>query len=170
MSARSAKLVTLGRVSGVFGVKGWLKIESYTQPPDNLGRYVPWTLKSVAGERLVAVEAVRNHGKGLIAKFVGVDDRDRAREWLGARIDVERGQLPALGANEYYWTDLEGLEVRTPDGTSLGTVDHLLATGGNDVLVLRGSVERLVPFLIGSVITRVDLEGGVIEADWPADF
>lgn len=167
---RSPKSVTLGRVSGVFGVKGWLKIESYTDPPDNVGRYDDWTLRLRGVERRVTVEAARRHGHGIVAKVAGLDDRDLAREWVGADIVVERAQLPPLGAGEYYWTDLEGLEVRTPDGTSLGIVDHLLATGGNDVLVVRGAVERLVPFVLGGVIKRVDLEQGLIEADWPLEL
>jgi 16S rRNA processing protein RimM len=170
VSAASSKLVTLGRVSGVFGVKGWLKIESYTDPPDNIVHYEVWRLRLNEVERSVVLEQGRRHVNGVVAKLAGVEDRDRAREWVGAEIVVERQQLPPLGASEYYWTDLEGLEVHTPDGVSLGTVDHLLATGGNDVLVLRGATERLVPFVLGRVIKAVDLERGVIVADWPADF
>jgi 16S rRNA processing protein RimM len=167
---RSQKLVTLGRVSGVFGVKGWLKIESYTDPPANIGRYARWTLRLRGNERQAAVEDARAHGPKVVAKLAGFDDRDRAADWIGAEIVVERSELPPLDAGEFYWTDLEGLHVRTPDGISLGTVDHLMATGGNDVLVLRGTPERLVPFVLGDVIKRVDLEQGVIEADWPVDF
>lgn len=167
---RSTKFVTLGRVSGVFGVKGWLKIESYTEPPENIGRYAGWTLRLRGVERPVAVERAQAHGPKVVAKLAGFDDRDKAAEWIGAEIVVERSALPPLGAGEFYWTDLEGLEVRTPAGESLGTVDHLMATGGNDVLVLRGTTERLVPFVLGDVIKRVDLEQGLIEADWPADF
>jgi 16S rRNA processing protein RimM len=167
---RSTKPVTLGRVSGVFGIKGWLKIESYTDPPGNIGRYAAWTLRLRGNERPVAVEDTRSHGPKVVAKLEGFEDRDRAAEWIGAEIVVERSALPALAAGEFYWTDLEGLEVRTPEGATLGTVDHLMATGGNDVLVLRGTTERLVPFVLGDVIKRVDLERGIIEADWPVDF
>lgn len=171
MSVRpSAKPVTLGRVSGVFGVKGWLKIESYTDPPANIGRYAGWTLRLRGNERQVTVEDSRSHGPKVVVKLTGLDDRDLSAEWIGAEIVVERSELPELGAGEFYWTDLEGLEVRTPEGASLGTVDHLMATGGNDVLVLRGATERLVPFVLGAVIKRVDLEQGLIEADWPLDF
>jgi 16S rRNA processing protein RimM len=167
---RSPQFVTLGRVSGVFGVKGWLKIESYTDPPDNIGRYAGWTLRLRGDERQMVVDDARSHGNKVVAKLAGIEDRDLAAEWIGADILVARSELPVLAPGEFYWTDLEGLEVRTPDGTSLGIVDHLLATGGNDVLVLRGAKERLVPFVMNDVIKRVDIERGIIEADWPADF
>src|SRR5690606_439016 len=105
-----------------------------------------------------------------IVKLDGVDDRDAAREWVGAEIAVERRQLPPCGPGEFYWSDLEGLEVRTLEGEVLGTVDHLLATGGNDVLVLAGEKERLIPFVWETVIRSVDLDEGVIVADWAADY
>ncbi len=94
----------------------------------------------------------------------------RRREWIGAEIFVARAALPECAPDEYYWTDLEGLEVRTPTGERLGTVDHLLATGSNDVLVLAGAPQRLIPFVLGTVIRNVDLEGGFIVADWSPDY
>jgi 16S rRNA processing protein RimM len=170
VSAATRKLITLGRVSGVFGVKGWLKIRSFTEPPGNIADYPDWILRSKGVETTFRVESGREHGGGVIAKLVGLDDRDQALAFRGAEILIERARLPRLAPDEYYWTDLEGLEVRTPEGVVLGKVDHLLATGGNDVLVVHGERERLVPFVLGSVIARVDLEGGVIVADWPPDF
>lgn len=170
MSAAKSKSLTLGRVSGAFGVRGWLKIQSYTDPPDNIVGYGVWTLRLGTLERDFAVETGQAHGPSVVAKLAGIDDRDRALDWRGAEVVVARERLPALPPGEYYWADLEGLEVRTPDGIVLGTVDHLLATGGNDVLVVTGERERLVPFVLGAVIKSVDREAGVVVADWSPDY
>ena len=170
MSAPNGKLVTLGRVAGVFGVQGWLKIHSYTDPRDNVVAFRTWTLRREGLDTQVTVEAGRRHGAGVVAKLAGVDDRDAAREWIGADVLVERSALPECAPGEYYWTDLEGLEVRTPSGESLGRVDHLLATPGHDVLVLGGTPERMIPFVLGTVIRSVDLAGGVIIADWSPEY
>jgi 16S rRNA processing protein RimM len=170
VSAKPTKWVTLGRVSGVFGVKGWLKVQSYTEPRDNVAKFEVWTLRMNGAERVFAVEDGQDHAGSVIAKLQGIDDRERAREWVGAEIVVERTQLPATSANEFYWTDLEGLEVRTTAGEVLGRVDHLLATGGNDVLVLGGAEERLIPFVLGQVVKHVDLEAGLIVVDWSPSY
>jgi len=170
VSAKTSKLVTLGRVSGVYGVKGWIKVHSYTEPRDNIVGFGVWILRRDGQERTMEVELGRVHGGGVVAKLRGVEDRDEAAQWVGADIAVERSRLPACAPGEYYWTDLEGLEVRTVEGEVLGRVDHLLATGSNDVLVLGGDDRRMIPFVMGEVIRAVDLESGVIVADWPADF
>jgi len=166
----STKWVTLGRVSGVFGVKGWLKVQSYTDPVDNIARFGVWTLRRNGAERAFDVEDGRAHGGAVIAKLRGLNDRDSAAGWVGAEIVVERERLPAPAENEFYWADLEGLEVRSTAGEVLGTVDHLLATGANDVLVLAGPTERLIPFVMGSVVKHVDLGARVIVVDWSADY
>ena len=170
MSAKTRKRVTLGRISGVFGVKGWIKVYSYTEPRDNIVRFAEWTLVRDGAESSVEVEDGHGQGRGVVAKLRGIDDADRAREMVGADIVVAREQLPASSPGAYYWTDLEGLEVRTPEGAVLGTVDHLLATGGHDVLVLTGEKERLIPFVLGTVICTVDLDAGIIVADWSVDY
>jgi 16S rRNA processing protein RimM len=154
----------------VFGVKGWVKVVSYTEPRDNIVEFRVWTLRQRGTERTIEVEDGRGHGGGVVAKLHGRDDRDRARELVGAEILVERDALPACAAGEYYWTDLEGLEVRTPGGDVLGVVDYLVATGANDVLVLAGASPRMIPFVLGEVIRSVDLDSGVIIADWSAEL
>lgn len=164
------KLVTLGRISGVFGVRGWLKVHSYTEPRDNILGFDRWILEQGGRRSGVELEDGQLHGKGVIAKLAGVDDRDRAQELIGAEIAVERGALPEIGPDEYYWADLEGLAVRTPRGEALGTVERLLETGAHDVLVVKGERERLIPFVIGRVILEVDLAAGEIVADWEPDF
>jgi len=170
VSAKSAKWVTLGRVSGVFGVKGWLKVQSYTDPHDNIAKLGVWTLRVNGADHRFDVEDGHGHGGGVVAKLRGLDDRDRAGEWVGAQIVVERERLPATAANEFYWADLEGLEVRTTTGVVLGTVERLLATGAHDVLVLGGSRERLIPFVVGQVVKQVDLAARLIVVDWSPDY
>ena len=170
MSAGAPKLLTLGRISGVFGVKGWVKVESYTEPRDNVVGFDVWTLQLRGVTRNIEVEEGQGHGSQVVAKLRGIDDRDRARELIGAEILVERHRVPPCAPGEYYWTDLEGLEVRTPNGEVLGKVERLLHTGSNDVLVVAGQQERLIPFLTGSVIQTVDIEGGYIVADWTTEF
>ena len=169
MSARE-KWVILGRVSGVFGVKGWLKVQSYTQPRDNIVGFGAWTLRMNGVDHAFEVEDGQSHAGSVVAKLHGIDDRDGAREWIGADIVVAREQLPALAEGELYWTDLEGLEVRTTSGIVLGKVDHLLATGGNDVLVLDSVPQRLIPFVAGAVVKEVDLNMGLIVVDWSPDY
>lgn len=168
MSAEQ-KWVILGRVSGVFGVKGWLKVQSYTEPRDNIIGFGAWTLRMNGVDRAFEVEDGHSHAGSVVTKLQGIDDRDRARDLVGADIVVPREQLPATKAGELYWTDLEGLEVRTTTGLVLGKVDHLLATGGNDVLVLDSTPERLIPFIDG-VVKQVDLEQGLIVVDWAPDY
>lgn len=163
-------LVTVGRISGVYGVKGWLRIYSYTEPRDNILQYNPWQLRLPDGWRSVKVLAGRSHGKGVIAQLDGCDDRDQAARWVDVEIAVRRAQLPVAAAGEYYWRDLIGLRVVNQDGEALGVVDHLLETGANDVLVVRGERERLIPYVLGEVVTAVDLEAGELQVDWDADF
>ena len=170
MSAKPTKWVTLGRVSGVFGVKGWLKVQSYTEPRANIAQLGVWLLRMNGVDSPFDVEDGRSQGGGVVAKLRGLDDRDRALEWVGAEIVVEREGLPALAANEFYWTDLEGLEVRTTAGEVLGKVDHLLATGANDVLVIGGSPQHLIPFIVGPVVKQVDLAARLIVVDWSTDY
>jgi 16S rRNA processing protein RimM len=170
VSANRQKWVTLGRVSGVFGVKGWLKVQSYTEPRDNLAEFGVLTLRLGAADRRFEVEESQSRTGGAAVKLRGIDDRDRAGEWVGADIVVERERLPTAGAGEYYWTDLEGLEVVDVTGAALGKVEYLLATGANDVLVLGGAQQRLIPFIVGAVVKEVDLRQGLIVVDWSPDY
>jgi 16S rRNA processing protein RimM len=170
VSATTRKLVTLGRISGVYGVRGWVKVQSYCEPRANIVGFDNWTVRQRGSERTIEVEDGRAQGTNVVAKLRGVDDRDQARGLIGAEVAVERAALPKCEPGEYYWTDLEGLEVVTPGGVRLGEVAHLVATGEHDVLVLAGRPERLIPFVPGTVIQSVDLDAGVIVADWSAEF
>lgn len=162
------KRVVLGRIVGVYGVRGWVRVLSETEPREAILDYSPWLLGSEQEPRRV-IEG-RRHGKGVVARLSGCDDRDQAAALVEREIAVERGQLPPAAPDELYWADLEGLQVWGPGGILLGVVDHLFSTGANDVLVVSGERERLIPFAWGDVIQSVDVAGGRIEVDWDPDF
>ncbi len=162
------KKIALGYISAVHGVKGWVKLHSWTRPMEAILDYQPWLL----GEDKSPIKIIggRKQGKGLVALLPGFEDREQAVKLVGQRIFVGRDQLPATAADEYYWSDLEGLEVHTTKGEVLGRVEKMMETGANDVLIIRGQREHLVPFIQGQYVTRVDLEGGLIEVDWDPEF
>ena len=164
------KRIVIGKFGGPFGVKGWIKLLSWIEPREAIAGYAPWQLKLREGWQEREVVECRLHGKGLIARLAGIDDRDQATALLGVEIAVWRDQLGETRPGEYYWADLEGLEVRLAGGRSLGTVQGMMATGANDVLVVKGERERLIPFIRAQVIKGVDLDAGVILVDWDPDF
>ena len=159
-------VVIVGHVAGLFGVHGWVKVYSHTRPREAILAYNPWLVKQEDLWQERAFLEGRLQGKGIVAHLAGCTDRDQAGRLIGSEIAVRVEQLPALKQGEYYWAQLEGLKVVNRAGQELGTVSHLFETGGaNDVMVVRGRRERLVPF-IPSVIRKVDLEAGVIHVDW----
>jgi len=162
--------VTMGRVSGAFGVRGWLKVRSDCEPVEQLLAYSPWQIDTGTGWRSHVLVDGKIHGPGLVAKLADIDDRDQAQELAGADIAVDRSQLPALAEDEYYWNDLIGLGVVTREGKELGRVSGLMQTGTNDVLVVSGERERLIPFIREQVVLAVDAEARRIEVDWDPDF
>jgi 16S rRNA processing protein RimM len=164
-------LVTLGRISGLYGVRGWVKVHSDTDPRDNIVGYAPWYLDRGRGWEVHELDGGRAHGKTVVAKLAGCEDRDAAAEWIGATIAVPRDQLDdQLDEGEFYWTDLEGLEVVTTEGVALGRIDHLFETGANDVMVVRGERERLLPYLWEQVVKEVDLDNRRMVVDWDPEF
>jgi 16S rRNA processing protein RimM len=162
--------VRVGEITGVFGVKGELKLRSHTVPPLAVGRYLPWQLRHRGAEQSVERPKLRAHGKGLLLTLDGVADRTAAEALIGAEIWVPRSALPVPAAGEFYWIDLEGLDVFTVDGTALGKVSHLFSTGSNDVIVARGERERLIPFVRPDVVREIDLSAGRITVDWDPEF
>jgi 16S rRNA processing protein RimM len=162
--------VTVGRVVGVFGVRGWVKVQSYTTPRDNLLHYRPWFIvrSDVFFERTLL--AGQPHGKGLIALLAGCTDPTSAQPLIGCEIAVLREAFQPLEEGEFYWADLIALQVVTLQGVELGKVDHLMETGANDVLVVQGERERLIPYLPGQVICEVDLTNGRLIVDWDPEF
>jgi 16S rRNA processing protein RimM len=164
-----SKPVILGRVSGLFGVKGWVKVHSYTEPRAAILDYTNWALLRDGHWQPVRLAEGKRHGKSIIARLAGVDDRDDAAAYVGNDIGVVRESLPEPGPGQYYWMDLEGLEVVRVDGRVLGKVAYLLATGANDVLVVKGNQEILIPYIWQKVVQDVDLAAGVIRVDWEWD-
>lgn len=165
--------VPVGRIVGFHGVRGALRLESWTHPRSQIFEYTPWILTLASGEqRAFSTLRGQAHGKGLLVELPGIDNREQAQSFLGAQIMIAREQLPKLDAGEYYWTDLEGLEVVTPSGVGLGRVHHLLATGANDVLVVRDDSgrERLLPYVRGQYVKEVDLAAARMVVDWDPEF
>jgi 16S rRNA processing protein RimM len=171
MSSDPNHYVVLGQVVGVFGVKGWVKIRSDTEPRANILQYAPWYLKQNGAWISRRVVASQQQSKGLIVQFDGITDRDVASQLVGCEIAVPREQLPPPGKDVYYWADLIGLRVRNKQGEDLGKVTNLLETGANDVLVVQdGELEYLIPYVTGYYVLKVDPEAGFIEVDWEREF
>lgn len=165
-----AKLIPLGRLGAARGLKGWLRVNSFANPPEQLQNYRNWNLLVDGQCREMTLQRLRGTSRGLECLLEGVDTREAAEALRGAEIRVDRAALPPAGENEWYWTDLEGLEVRNLDGELMGRVSGLMATGANDVLIVEGERRRLIPFLPGSRVREVDLEERRLIVDWdPAD-
>jgi 16S rRNA processing protein RimM len=166
--------LVVGRISGVYGVKGWVKLFSHTEPVENILSYKKLWIETGTEWKPLEIASRKAHGPGYIIKVDGFDDRDIARKLVARDIAIDKQQLPSLDNSEdgYYWTDLVGLQVVNTDAEKLGEVQSLMETGANDVLVLKSTEgnERLVPFVTDQIIKSVDLESSVITVDWPADF
>lgn len=169
--SESAELVVVGKITGLFGVRGWVKLFSHTDPRENILRYQNWFLQGGGEPESFELEQGKRHGKTVIAKLHGIEDREQAAGLIGRMVMVERSAFAALDADEFYWADLIGLQVVTEDGIALGVVDHLLETGANDVLVvMQDGRERLIPYIRGEVIKQVDRTGRRIIVDWDPEF
>ncbi len=165
------KLISAGKISGVFGIKGWVKIHSLTDPRENVLNYSPWILKKGNEIKEVRVISGQRQGKSVVACIENVTDRDTAERYSGWEILIKKSQLPEPAEGEYYWADLVGLSVETEAGAVLGIVDHLIETGANDVLVVKDDkTERLIPFLQQQTIKKIDLDGKLMIVDWDPDF
>jgi len=159
----------VGKITGAYGIKGWVKVHSFTSPLENIVSYLPWDLhrKGAKSEHWqLGIAEAKVHGKGLVVRFEDFTDRNQAEEITGAEIYVDRDALEELPDDEYYWSDLFGLEVINSDGSVLGKVDSMMETGANDVLVVEGKERHLLPYVPGDVIKSVDIEEGIIRVDW----
>lgn len=173
--------VVIGRIGAVYGVKGWLKIQSYTENPEDIFSYSPWSLQSNAArqqsDKAVTIAEWRRHNKGLIARIDGVNDREQASHFTGLEVSINAEELPALAEDEFYWRDLIGMRVKNKQGYDMGVVEQMMPTAANDVLVVSansndafGKSERLIPFIQSEYILDVDNDNQLIQVDWPADF
>ena len=152
-------------------MRGEIKLESWTEPRSAIFRYQPWIVRSPSGVE-TTIEGVRGRdsGKHLVARFPGVEDRDAVEAMRGTEIYVARSALPPPKPDEYYWVDLEGLDVKTTEGVALGQVSHLFSTGANDVVVVRGDRERMIPFVQPDFVKSVDFEANLVVVDWDPEF
>ncbi len=168
----SDRYITLGKVVGVFGVSGWVKVHSYTSPRDGILSYASWRLLSRGADlEPLQLEASRRHGARVIAKFLGVDDRDGAVALRGRDIVIKAAQLKSLEEGEYYCFELLGLEVFDLAGHPLGVVRELFETGAHDVMVVeRDGRQHLIPYVIDACVKRVDLHNRRVEVDWQLEW
>lgn len=161
--------VVLGRISGVYGLRGWVKVYAETRERADILEFDRWYLHRPDGWQAVKVMTGRLQAKGVIAQLEGVGDCDQARALIGTDIAVRRDELPPAEPGTYYWDELVGLKVVNLEGVEFGTVSHLFETGANDVIVVQGERERLIPYTRDAV-KRVDLKSRVMHVDWDAGF
>ena len=161
--------VLLGRIVGLFGLKGWVKIFSYTDPRESILNYDGYLLGQNDVWRNVTIVEGKKHGKSVIARFDGIDDPDQASELIEWDVAISRERLPSPEVGSFYWRDLEGMSVINRDGTDFGEVAYLMETGAHDVLVTKGDQERLIPFVADKFILDVDTAKRVITVDWEWD-
>lgn len=167
----------LGKMGSAYGIRGWLKVYSSTEDAENIFDYQPWFIQQAGKWQVVELESWKRHNQDLIIKVKGIDDRNAANLLTNCEIVVDPSQLPELDDGNYYWKDLFGCQVVTAKGYRLGKVIDMMETGSNDVMVVKASLkdafgikQRLIPFLDGQVIKRVDLTAQLIEVDWDPDF
>jgi 16S rRNA processing protein RimM len=173
------KPIIIGQISGVFGVHGWVKVFSHAEPRDNVLTYSPWLIKQKSGWTSIEVIKGRKQGKTIVAQLKGVDDRDKAHALIGSDIAINQEQLKSLDDNDFYWRDLQGLSVLNLQNELFGSIVSMMATGANDVMVIKladeyrveaKDKEILIPYLYDDVVKQVDLERGVVIVDWDNDF
>lgn len=161
--------ICVGHITGVQGLQGWVRVFSDTSPRENIVNYSPWMLKSGGDIQTLEVEG-RLQGRLVLAKLAGIESRDQAAELVGNKIYIWPEQLPELDQDEYYWSDLIGMQVESIQAEALGRVDDMMETGANDVMVVKGDRDRLIPFVIDDIVQKVDLANRRIIVDWPADY
>lgn len=170
MPPKQDSIITLGKINGVFGVKGWVKVYSYTAQQDAILSYKSWYLKQGGEWKQAKLLAGQRQGKGIVASIAGVTDRDQALALQGTLVGTLREALPELPAGQFYWSDLVGLTVVTVGEQNLGKISHLFETGANDVMVVVGDRERWLPWLMHDVVKQVNLDEGTVRVDWDPDF
>ncbi|MDH5878517.1 ribosome maturation factor RimM [Vibrio sp. S/42/10] len=176
MSEQNNRIV-MGKLGSTYGIRGWLKVFSYTDNAESIFDYSPWYLKLKGKWVEYKVESWKRHGQGYVCKLAGLDVREDAQLMTNFEIAIDPASLPELSEDEFYWRELFGMQVFTTKGYNLGEVTDLLETGSNDVLVIKanlkdafGQKERLVPYLEEQVIKKVDREARRIEVDWDPGF
>lgn len=159
----------MGRVAAPYGVKGWMKIQTFSEAVDTLADYSEWYIKRGNDWQIYTVTEARMHTRILVAELAGIAGRDQALALKGSEIAVARDTLPAAPEGEYYWSDLVGLQVENLRGDIFGTIEQILEAGAHDVLVVRGTREYLIPF-VGQIVQHVDLPARKVQVDWELDY
>ena len=175
--SQSDDYILLGKISGVHGIKGWVKVFSHTSPRVKITEYSQWYLRSKKDQSWVSRKLIEGkiQGKNIIAHLDGVNFRDEAEALVGTEIAIHKDQLEVLAENEYFWRDLIGLSVETIAGEKLGQIDWLFNTGSNDVIVIKDTEsaelkEHLLPFVFDDVIKSVDIDNSLMVVDWDPEF
>ncbi|WP_085248506.1 ribosome maturation factor RimM [Gilliamella mensalis] len=170
-------LIVVGKLGSSYGIRGWLRIFSFTECPDSIFDYTPWYIQRAGQWQEVIVESFKPHNHDMIVKLKGIDDRDQAIALTNIEVFVDAEKLPELSNGDFYWKDLIGCRVKTVNGYDLGQVTDLMETGSNDVLVVKanlkdafGATERLIPFVDNQFIKQVDLTTKMIVVDWDPAF
>ena len=172
----SSKKVIMARIGKIHGLKGWVRLNSFTSPAENLLDYHDFYLRQNGQEKPLRLEEYRQQADKLLGKFEGFDDPETARQLTGQDLYLPSEELPALGQDEYYWHELQGLTVVNLQQQRYGKVARLMETGANDVLIVKPDAEsvddreRLIPYLKDSVIKSVDKNAGIITVDWDIDY
>lgn len=169
MSQQEEELICVGHILGAHGIKGWTRVYSNTSPRNNIAGYGILLLESNNGPVKKLVKG-QTTGKHILIKLEGIEDRTAAEALTGQKLYISERQLPELQADEYYWSELIGMSVESVRSEPLGTVDSMLETGADDVLVVQGDRERLIPFVLGEIVTLVDRDNKRIVVDWLADY
>jgi 16S rRNA processing protein RimM len=173
---KMSKRVVLGQIGKVHGIKGWLRLNSFTTPPENILEYSELFAEIDESWQVLEISQFKQQSKGLIVHFTGYDDPDIAKQLTGLEVVIASEDLPGLEDGSFYWHELEGMEVSNQQGQVFGLVARLLETGANDVLVVKASAgsidekERLIPYIKESVIKNIDTATGKIVVDWEADY
>lgn len=166
------EFLPVGKISGAFGIKGWVKVFSFTEPRSNILEYTPLFIKTLGEWKEVEVTGGKAQGKGVIMGFKNITDRNQTLPLVGAELAIRKTQLAPVDDDEYYWTDLIGLDVINEQQQTLGQVDSLLETGANDVLVVKtvDGEELLIPFVLDVIVKSVDIDKHHILVDWQLDY
>ena len=165
-------LLHVGKISGVFGIKGWVKVFSFMNYREDILRYSTWILKKNAATKFVNVVTGQLQNQSVIAQLEDIDDRNAAELLIGWGIFIQKSQLAPTQDNEYYWSDLVGLRVENTHGIMLGVIDSLIETGSNDVMIINdeNNVQYAIPFIQPDVVLEVDLNTKKMRVDWDTDF
>ncbi|WP_354622632.1 ribosome maturation factor RimM [Psychromonas sp. MME2] len=174
--SKVAEPIVIGKFGAVYGIKGWLKVHSYTDDAESIFEYKPLLMKSKGQFQDVIITDWKRHNNGFVAKVAEFDVREDAQALVGLELFVDSKELPEL-EDDFYWRDLIGCQVHTDKGYHLGVVTDMMETGSNDVLVVKansndafGQKERLIPFIEQQVISNIDIKNKLIEVNWEPDF